>query len=81
MGMHLMVEFQDEHAARQALRELKASGFSDDVLGVTHPFEGGVVVTVEAVGDELPVAFEVLSRHEAAAATDGSIGRSSAGIA
>jgi hypothetical protein len=64
-AVQLVVEFESEEVARQAYRELLAAGFSDEEVRIAHPYEGGAVVSVRAWGEALPVALEVLSRHEA----------------
>jgi hypothetical protein len=63
--MQLIVEFDSEYAAERAHQELNDAGFDDEAVQVTHPFDGGTVVSVRTAGEGLVKAFEVLKRHEA----------------
>ncbi|MBL8949789.1 MAG: hypothetical protein JNK82_03370 [Myxococcaceae bacterium] len=60
--MKLMLELNDEDEAQRALFALEQAGFDD--VGVAHPYDGGVIISLEAKGDELPVAFEILKRFD-----------------
>ncbi len=64
--MKVMVELDDEVQARRALAELEAAGFDTARLhvNVSHPFGGGILVSLVASGQRLAQAFEILRGYD-----------------